>query len=90
MIDIVNNAWLRVKEGLRRIVIGPRNVKSKGPIPGRQCLARDYAGCDEITHCPNCSPLEQTLRTAPWMEKNWRRVQDRKDSKLPTAAHDRE
>lgn len=83
----LKNVWRRFKEGMRWMVVGPRNVASKGPIPGRKCLSQDYAGCTEFSHCPNCSALEQILRTAPWMEKNWQRPQHRKDS--PPHASDR-
>jgi hypothetical protein len=76
----LSGAWRTVKEGVRWIVVGPRIVAPMGPIPGRKCLAQDYAGCVEFNHCRDCSSLEQILRAVPCVEKNWRRLKDRGDS----------
>jgi hypothetical protein len=75
-----NDLWVRVKQALRRIVVGPREVESTGPIPGRNCIAHQYAGCEEYTHCANCSPQDEILRAGTWAETNWRRVQKRRGS----------
>ena len=81
MSSIFVNLWSRATAALRRKVLGPENPQHKGPIEGRVCLAQDIAGCNDYNHCENCSSLEQTLRVAPWMEKNWRRVQTPRGAK---------
>ena len=84
------NAWISIKKGAMQLVANPRYAKPKGPIPGRHCLARDYADCKEFTHCPDCSGLEQIARTATWVDKNWQIAQDSKGTSPQASVRDRE
>lgn len=45
------------------------------PQPG--CIARQYAQCDDLAHCPYCSNIEQALRAAYWLELKWPWVRGR-------------
>jgi hypothetical protein len=80
MIDITKNDWSRLGEAVKGTFRTLLGLPSNNTYPRRECLARRYAECDDFAHCRYCSTVEQALRTANWVERNWPHVQARKHS----------
>lgn len=63
---------------LFRRLIGKRSINERrAMVPQPGCIARQYAECDDLAHCPYCSNIEQALRAAYWIKLKWPRVSGR-------------
>lgn len=80
MVDITKDRWSRLGQTVGRTFSTLLGLESSDTHPRRDCLARRYAECNDFAHCRYCSTVEQALRTAGWMERNWPHVQARKRS----------
>jgi hypothetical protein len=54
----------RASSGAQSAAAGLRGETSGEGAATAACLAYRYAQCRDLSHCPYCSTLEQTLRAA--------------------------